>query len=488
MVSSNPPVRIRLTHGIREIAFETTAPGSVESQGRRTDLTPGRWTLRLTQARPPRRQFHVFTKTFKPWEENELKTYVSEWKSRGYPVEVASLGHPIQTASGYVLDCRQEWVSLQRFSSEAEADALRKRLEAQSVWAWIRPEVLEAGAGNATLVGGSPQTSQSVSLPLTVHGTQPVRVSAGSKSGVYAGDLSVGVGPDSMFELFETSPVEDYLAGVLPAEMPALWPVEALKAQAVAARSDVLMHMAIKHVLEGFNFTDSEGDRVYGGFSGRHPNTDVAVRETAGRVLAAANRIVAATFSANCGGYSENNETVWSAPADPALRGVPDYPTGKGPTGGPLSEGMGKWLGSPPKAYCSDDAANFRWSKKLTAAEVTRLVNQKYRVGTVRTIEAGERGPSGRLKWVRVTGSESTATIRKELAIRQAFGGLPSAMFIIESTPGPNGPVGFVFRGGGRGHGVGLCQQGARGMALAGKRHDEILAHYFSGATLETLE
>ena len=87
-------------------------------------------------------------------------------------------------------------------------------------------------------------------------------------------------------------------AGVLPSEMPALWPVEALKAQAVAARSDVLQHMAIKHVLEGFNFTDSEGDRVYGGHGGRHPNADQAVRETAGRVLTAAGRIVAATFSA----------------------------------------------------------------------------------------------------------------------------------------------------------------------------------------------
>lgn len=481
-------MRIRLTHSIREIAFETAAPGAVESPGGKTDLPPGRWTLRLAQAKPPRRQFHVFTKTFKPWEVTELTSYVSEWKSRGYPVEVVSLGHPLHTAHGHLLDCRQEWVSFQRFSTEAEANALRKRLEALSVWAWIRPELLEPGTGTASLVGGSPQTSMTIALPLTLHATQPIRARAGSKNGVYAGDLSVGVGPDSLLELFETSPVEDYLAGVLPAEMPALWPGEALKAQAVAARSDVLMHMAIKHVLEGFNFTDSEGDRVYGGFSGRHPNTDAAVRETAGRVLAAAGRIVAATFSANCGGYTENNETVWSAPADPALRGVPDYPTRKGPAGSPVSEGMGKWLGSAPKAYCSGDAANFRWSKKLAAADVTRLVNQKHRVGTVRSIEPGDRGPSGRLKWVRVTGSESTVTIRKELAIRQAFGGLPSAMFIIESIPGPNGPAAFVFRGGGRGHGVGLCQQGARGMALAGRRYDEILTHYFSGAALESLE
>jgi SpoIID/LytB domain protein len=470
------------------MTFETTDAGTVESGGKATVLGPGLWNLRLVQAQPPRRQFHVFAKTFKPSEETELQTYVSDWKGRGYPVEAVTLGHRIRTAQGHVLDCRQQWVSIQRFSTEAEANALRKRLEAKSVWAWIRPEVLEVGKGSATITGGAGRPPMTVALPLTLRHGQPVRVNAGVKKGEYAGELSIGVGPDSQLELFETSPVEDYLAGVLPSEMPALWPVEALKAQAVAARSDVLQHMAIKHVLEGFNFTDSEGDRVYGGHGGRHPNADQAVRETAGRVLTAAGRIVAATFSANCGGCTENNETVWSAPADPALRGVPDFPAGTKPGGGSPAAGMAKWLGNASGAYCSADPGNYRWSKRLTVAETTRLVNQTHRVGTVREIQLGDRGVSGRLKWVRITGTESSVTIRKELPIRQTFGGLPSAMFIIEKVSGSDGPAAFVFRGGGRGHGVGLCQQGARGMALAGKRHDDILAHYFTGATLESVE
>ena len=94
-----------------------------------------------------------------------------------------------------------------------------------------------------------------------------------------------------------------------------------------------------------------------------------------------------------------------------------------------------------------------------------------------------ERG----LKWVRVVGSSGSERISKELPIRFGFGGLPSAMFIVQKQMGKDGPV-FVFSGAGRGHGVGLCQYGARGMALAGYDSGTILQHYYPGAEVETLE
>lgn len=115
---------------------------------------------------------------------------------------------------------------------------------------------------------------------------------------------------------------------------------------------------------------------------------------------------------------------------------------------------------------------------------MTRLVNEKHKVGTVQRIELGERGVSGRLKWVRIHGDKGTATIKKELPIRQLFGTLPSAMFIIDEGKGANGQNGFTFIGGGRGHGVGLCQYGARGMAEAGHRYGAILRHYYAGSTV----
>ena len=106
-------------------------------------------------------------------------------------------------------------------------------------------------------------------------------------------------------------------------------------------------------------------------------------------------------------------------------------------------------------------------------------------MGTIQSIVEGSRGVSGRLKSVTIKGSSGKVILERELAIRQAFGGLPSAMVIIEREQEAEASGAYVFAGGGRGHGVGMCQHGARGMANAGLRFEEIVAHYFPGACLE---
>jgi SpoIID/LytB domain protein len=86
-----------------------------------------------------------------------------------------------------------------------------------------------------------------------------------------------------------------------------------------------------------------------------------------------------------------------------------------------------------------------------------------------------------------VRGSQKTATIDKELPIRRALGGLPSALFTVHKSA-KGGVTRFTFTGGGRGHGVGLCQQGARGMALHGLKYRDILQHYYSGVALARVD
>jgi len=271
--------------------------------------------------------------------------------------------------------------------------------------------------------------------------------------------------------------------------MPALWPAEALKAQAVAARSELLASPGGKHALEGFDFCGCEHCRAYLGSGGRHPESDRAVRDTAGLVLLLEGRIVSTVFSANCGGWTEDNEAVWSSPPSPALRNVPDFPPGKNPASRGIDKyGVAKWLKGAPPAYCSANKKNFRWTQRFSARELAATVNKKYPVGDIRAIELGDRGASGRLKWVKIVGSKKTEIVRKELNIRLAFGGLPSAMFVVETGGPRKAPTAFAFFGGGRGHGVGLCQDGAHGMALAGKNHLEILKHYFAQTQIVKLE
>ncbi|HQH74490.1 MAG TPA: SpoIID/LytB domain-containing protein, partial [bacterium] len=238
--------------------------------------------------------------------------------------------------------------------------------------------------------------------------------------------------------------------------------------------------------LEGFDFTAMESCRAYNGVGGYTSATDQAVTATAGIALTYGEEFVKAVFSSCCGGWTENNENVWSGPPNPMLRGLSDLRPGAG--SGTPSADHARWLSAASSAWCSGDADGYRWQRRYTTKEVSDLVNKKHRVGNVQSIREGTRGVSGRLKSITITGSAGSVTLDSELEIRQAFGGLPSAMVIIRPTLDRGAPVSFTFTGGGRGHGVGMCQHGARGMAGSGRRFEEIVAHYFPGATLERTE
>ena len=477
-------MKVRLFHGASTITIATSTECLIDASGKQAPLAAGAWQFLRGPVKPPLQRHHVFSKTFRPGEESAMNQYIAEWKAKGYDAEPVLRGDRYTAASGAILDGRQYWVSLVRTDTEAQAKQIVKKLEALQTWAWLRVETLQPGSGTVSIRSNG-QPIGTFALPLTLKTDAPLTIQSGAKEGRYSGEIAFWVEPDSSLGVYETLPMEDYIAGVLPAEMPAAWPVEALEAQAVTARSDVLEHLGFKHILEGYHFTNSEGDRVYGGFGGRKPTTDAAVANTRGQVLVANGRIIPAVFSSNCGGWTENNENVWSSPVNLALRGVPDLAKSQDRSN---PSNISAWIGSHPAAYCNADEKGFRWTKRIGATQLNGLVNRQYPVGQITSIQPGERGVSGRLKSVTVKGTKGSATIRKELPIRQAFGDLPSAMLIIKEERGPSGPVAWIFTGGGRGHGVGLCQYGARGMALNGSAHDAIVAHYFSGSTLVTLQ
>lgn len=476
-------VQIRLMTGLRQVSLTGSGTMDALASGARQQWAAGTHTLTLAGAAPATRRFHLFGKTFPIDQVNAARAYCDSWKQQGYPALVISLGKRFRTREGQYLDNRLQYVSLNQFPTRAQATAEKSRLEGLGQWSWIEEELVAPGTGQLSKGGAVYPT------PLEVRGQGPIAITAGGKTSRYSGTLLLRVGTDGLIEICEALPLEEYLAGVLPAEMPASWPIEALKAQAMSARSEVLANLGVKHKLEGFDYCAAEHCRAYNGFGGRHPNTDAAVRATAGLVLSNGVRVVPTVFSACCGGWSEDNDSVWSSPPDAALRAVGDFPRGGNPApNGPVAYGLSKWLGQPPSANCSADAANFRWTRRYSAEALTQLVNKTYAVGAIREVRLGERGPGGRLKSVDIIGTKSSVTVKKELAIRQIFGGLPSAMFILDVERGAKGPVGFVFRGGGRGHGVGLCQQGARGMAVHGRTCADILAHYFSGTVTVGLE
>lgn len=494
---SHLKARVRLATGQKTLRIRAHGPVSFEWGTKKETLAAATYSIQTSGAARGRQRYHLFAKTFLPNEARQADAYCAEWKAKGYHPEIVVFGKSMRAEGGKVIDNRSLWISLQRFDNEADAEALRKSLEKQEIWGWIRPETVHRNTAKVLIRAEGKTAALEAVTPLRITSTAPLDVGdvntgfwkAARKTTAFSGSIDIRAGLDGLLELIENVPIEVYLAGVLPAEMPAEWPKEALKAQAVAARSEVLANLAGKHSLDDFDFCCTEHCRAYGGNSGREDATDAAIRETKGIVLTSAGRIAPTYFSANCGGWTENNENIWSGPPNPILRGKPDLPPKKKPRLFQLdSASLSEWLKSRPSAFCSANSANFRWTKRFSEQEISALFNKQYSVGQVREIKPEARGVSGRLKSLRIIGTKGSITITKELNIRLAFGGLPSAMFIIERGKTGKETAAFTFYGGGRGHGVGLCQDGARGMASAGYGFVDILRHYFSSAEVKRVD
>jgi SpoIID/LytB domain protein len=202
-------------------------------------------------------------------------------------------------------------------------------------------------------------------------------------------------------------------------------------------------------------------------------------------------RPIDAVYSLNCGGHTEHVENVWSLLPEPALRGKLDVLGYNEPLPSPIgAREMVRWVTTAPNVACSEPSSpnNFRWKRQFTADELNTIVSAKMHIGRVTDIIPLERGVSGRLKSIKVIGTAGERIVRKELAIRSVFGGLYSAAFVVDIQRDDSGePVTFTFVGAGRGHGVGMCQDGARGLAVRGVPYRKILEHYYSGARIVKL-
>jgi stage II sporulation protein D len=444
-------------------------------------LPPGTWRVSAKQTAPPQFTYPVYVKAYEPNEVPALQDAVKSWQAQGYQPSVTTMGRIIDGSGGKKHDNRLYWLALKRFPTEAEAEKLKAKLHRDKTWAWVKKEVAQpAGAvvtvasslGQAVIQAQAPvifRTEGTFALPEARRGQAPVEV---------PGPLDITIDQTGHMAVCGELPLEEYLRGILPAEMYPSWPLEALKAQAVAARSEIIVHAKGKHFFEGYDFCIEQHCRAFGGRAGQVAATDRAVADTTGMVLVYPdNSIVPTVFSANCGGFTEDNENVWDGPADSALRGRADT-KGQGAPQGDVAQ----WLNKAPRAFCAQDTPNYRWTREIPLAKMSTLFNQEHGIGTLKSIEIAERGTSGRVKSVRLVGSKKSATIQKELNIRRAFENLPSALctFTID-----NGNV--VIKGAGFGHGVGLCQHGAHGMALQKHPYDAILRHYFSGVNLARL-
>ena len=282
--------------------------------------------------------------------------------------------------------------------------------------------------------------------------------------------------------------IEEYLMGVMSSEMPSGFPTEALRSQAVLARTYALKHLG-KHKSYGYDLCDTQNCQVYGGVGAESESGNAAVEATMGEVLLYQKKPIEAVFSANCGGITQSaKEAGWFA--TPYLHPVSDYQAFDFDNLQPYH--FKDLLQHPQEAYSRYDKnvsrAAFRWARVIEESDLRALIKrQKKDIGNITAIIPQKRGRSGYVSKILVKGTKGNVVLSKENVIRNnlAPGMLRSSYFIVVPNYENRKLKNFVFYGGGWGHGVGFCQTGAAGRAEAGQDYTKILAHYFPDTQLK---
>ncbi|MFA7033069.1 MAG: DUF4922 domain-containing protein [Bacteroidales bacterium] len=349
---------------------------------------------------------------------------------------------------------------------------------------------------------------------------------------VFAGNLKLIVENDKVTAI-NLIGIEDYLLSVISSEMSATASKQLLKAHAVISRSWILAQIQknkeIAQSKTQYSATvDTEDELIKWYDREDHVNFDVcaddhcqryqgltrastqAVREvideTWGEVLTYDGKICDARFSKCCGGVFEEFQYCWENIKYPYLAKVRDSKTNTEVPDLTIEENARKWILSSPEAFCNtsdkkilsqvlnnydQETVNFyRWKQEYGQKELSELILSRSGVdyGDIIDLIPIARGTSGRLWKLKIVGTKKTKIIGKELEIRRTLSTshLYSSAFVVEKE-GVEGGIPSKFRiiGAGWGHGVGLCQIGAAVMGEQGYKYDEILLHYYVGATID---
>ena len=309
---------------------------------------------------------------------------------------------------------------------------------------------------------------------------------SGRQDRSYRGSIEIVNDPTGI-KVINTLSLEEYLYGVVPSEMPAQWVIEALKAQAIAARTEAMAKLG-RHKDEGFHLCAEVHCQSYNGVEQETGQTNSAVDGTKGIIMSYKGKPVDALYSSNCGGHTQDN--IFGEGKDvPYLRGRIDADE-KYPLGLPLSPiDLECWLKQPVDGvFCNFANSAFRWVRIYTAEELKEMLGKIANIGEIRKIIVLGRNTSGHVNKIKLIGSNSSRILEKELVIRNALGNLRSSMFKVEiKYDAHKKPGQFIFYGGGWGHGVGMCQTGAKGRAESGSDYKQILRHYFQGIEFQKI-
>jgi stage II sporulation protein D len=258
-------------------------------------------------------------------------------------------------------------------------------------------------------------------------------------------------------EIFAEVPLEKYVATVLASELPSNFPMESLKAQAVLIRTLALKGEK-RHLREGFDFCDTTHCQLFLPPEKIPPIVLAAVQQTRDMVLTHRGQLVAGLYHSTCGGHTSANQRVFGGVALPYLQGVNDGD------------------------YCTD-SPHHDWKTVISREELRNALHQNRPVTQINLLDQDEGGRVFQLETYSPLSQKWPAqAFLLQVGRGLGWNKLKSAFFSIQPKEDS-----FIFSGRGLGHGVGLCQWGARGMALHGHDFRQILHHYFPGTQVRRI-
>jgi SpoIID/LytB domain protein len=499
-----PVVPVAIAEGLSSVTI-TAGPGGLrllpEGDGGPEIRADDTWQIRAFATSAAKLRYWAVVWRGPVAQGQEADAQMSKWKNRGESPRRFEQG-TLFGVGGEVLDRREAIVGVGPLASAEETERALERLAAKAplVHPGVFTELTDRPHGQLEATGGKSgfKVRNEGVLWFVPTGDAPLHVEASGEhgnekfkvAGAYAGRVYVTIDRQGGMAVVNAVPENKLLAGLIPAEIYPSAPEEALKAQAVAARGELLSKIGTRHIGDPYRLCSLTHCQVYAGAGHETPRTTAAVEATRGEVLfeAGGQDMADPVYSANCGGHTENNEIAWpEMPALPSLRGHRDAAKDAADrfAHGVTAENVADFIANPPPSYCGKSKLGagdrFRWTITRSPEELEKLLG-RFRLGTIQAIEVLDRGVSGRARAIRVSGTARSEVVRGELRIRQAFGNLRSSLFVVEVHAGA-----VTFHGAGFGHGVGMCQTGAIGMAESGKNYRDILRHYYPGTVLRKL-
>ena len=501
--SHEPVMTLRVNDGVRRMKVRFTKGLTVlpnGPEGQQVTLTgDDTMVLRMEDGVAGDKAFRVHLERISSKNLTKIVTRRKWWKEQGFETKSVELG-TVFGFHGSVLDTRETLLVAEPSTpTEKEAKALAREIKDKTgldvpVRSWLHqlPKgtiILEVPERN--LVFRAPDLLW-FSLPeggkIIVHDVvYEVQTShrPGREHRTLSGLFFMTPDKDGALALVQAVGAEKLLRSIVPSEIYPNAPDAALQAQAITARSDLLAKIGKRHLNEPFLICNEVHCQSHRGESRHTKRTDRAVAATHGQVLFHGDSLVPALYHASCGGHTEANERVWPGSIPhPALRGVEDNPRNRPiPDGTPTDADVRRFLKAESKSYCSIPNAGrkaYRWTVKRTAADLKKKFDPRGKLGRIKSIRVLDRNRGGHATRILVEGTRASKEVGPELTIRRTFGKLRSSLFVLNQSRDARGFLSeLTITGGGFGHGVGMCQNGAVGMAMERKSTDEILRHYY---------